>query len=307
MVEYRELRADETSEAVALWSEVFRLEPTFFTSLLDGGAGDDVSLAALEEGRIVSSVHVFMRRVRDRDGRPLKVGGIGSVSTHPDHRKQGHSGRLLEMSIAAMEREGCVWSLLGTGVNDHYARYGWRTVSTPETEGEPYKHFNAEATILSLDDTTLNAMARVYEESTAGRPMATVRSERAWRTAIRYRLSGESLILGSHVAGGRLTAYVVARQSWGRWAFVEAEGVPARFSKLVAAGMARLRDQGVERVGASLHEGPALDAFRVVANPAMSAESRGTMLRPIADRIAWPDLLALYGDPRGRHGDLDAF
>lgn len=303
-VEFLELKPEEFGRPVGLWCEVFRLDPPFFTSLLEGGEG--ASMAALVEGEIVSSVHVFMRWMRDREGRSLKVGGIGSVSTHPGHRKRGFSGRLLEMAVAAMEREGCVWSLLGTGVHDHYARYGWRSASTPEPWGELREDVEGEATVLEPDDATLAAMAALYEVETATRPLATVRTEAAWRTAVRFRLSSQSLVLGAY-EGDRLTAYVVARNPWGRWAFVEAAGDAGRLPELFAAIASRLRRKVEYNVQAHLPEGPAMDAFATVVDRVRPAEDRGVMLRPIADRISWPDLFALYGDPRGRHGDLDAF
>ncbi len=303
-VEFRELSPEEFGKPVALWTDVFPVGERFFTSLLDSCEG--TSMAAFADGEVVSSVHVFMRHIRDREGRPLKVGGIGSVSTHPDYRKRGLSGRLLEMALAAMEREGCVWSFLGTGVNDHYARYGWRTVSTPERWGELREDASGEAVELTPADATLDAMATLYDAETTNRPMATVRTPEMWREAVRYRLSGQALVLGAH-DGGQLAAYVVARNPWGRWAFVEAAGDPTRYPELFGAMAARLRRKAESHVQAHLPDGPAMAAFASVVDHVRPGEDRGAMLRPIVDRISWPDLFALYGDPRGRHGDLDAF
>ncbi len=297
-------------EAVDLWTTVFGVGKPFFTSLLEGGGtGDNVSLAAIEGGRIVSSVHVFMRRIRDREGRPQKVGGIGSVSTHPDYRKRGHSGRLLTMAMESMEREGCVWSLLGTGVNDHYALYGWRTVSTPEPWGALRADTAGQAARLVPDDATLAEMAPLYDATSATRPMATVRSERTWRTAVRYRLNPADPFLFGAYEGDRLSAYLVVRvSSDGSSAdFVEASGSPERLPSLFGAAAQALRAKGIERVTSALPEGRESEAFAGVVDAVRRAESRGAMLRPIADRISWPDLFALYGDPRGRHCDLDTF
>ena len=52
---------------------------------------------------------------------------------------------------------------------------------------------------------------------------------------------------------------------------------------------------------------PVVEQSAELAAGSISPEVLARRLRPIADRISWPDLLALYGDPRGRHGDLDAF
>ena len=302
MAEYRTLQPAERPP-IGLWSEVFHLEPPFFESALGEG---DVSLAALEDGEVVSSVHVYLREMRDRAGRPLRVGRVSNVCTHPDHRKRGHSGRLLEMALEEMERRGCVWSLLATHVHRHYARRGWRTVSTPEPWGEIREDAHGEAADLAPDDATLAAMAALYDADTQDRPLAMVRSPEVWRTAICHRLDRRTLLLGAY-DGARLAAYLVAMRPWGHWAVVEAVGEPSHFPGLFGALGVRLRRRFDSYLQAHLPEGPAMGAFAALVNQVGSGESRETMLRPIANRIAWPDLFALYGDPRGRHGDLDAF
>jgi predicted N-acetyltransferase YhbS len=309
VAEYRTLSVDEYPEAVRLWTDVFRVEEGFFTSLLEGGSeGDNVSVAAIEDGAIVSSVHVFMRRIRDRDGVPLKVGGIGSVSTHSDHRKKGHSGRLLTLALEAMEREGCVWSFLGTGVNDHYARYGWRTVSTPELWGTIRGDVTGKAKLLTPDNATLEAMTPLYEAASAKRPLATVRSDQAWRTAVRYRLSPERGFLLGTYSDERLVAYVAVANFWGKWVIVDVAGEEAAFPTLFAAAATEFRARNVQDVRCLLpQESAGMRAFAAIVDGIHLAESRGEMVRPIADRISWPDLFALYGDPRGRHCLLDAF
>lgn len=308
MAVYRELEKGEAAP-VALWHRVFGVPEPFFTTLIDGGdASDNVSVAAFEGDQAVSSVHVFMRRIRDREGRPLKVGGIGSVSTHPDHRQKGHSGRLLEMAVAAMEREGCVWSFLGTGVNDHYARYGWRTVSTPDLWGKLRSDVEGEARLLTLNEATLDRMASLYEATTATRPMATVRSRQTWRTAVRYRLEADDAFAVGAFDGDRLATYVSVTNPWGKWAIADAAGEESRYPELLATVASQLRARGVERVyGLVPEDSPAMRAFGGIVESINLAESRSEMLRPIANRISWPDLFALYGDPRGRHCPLDAF
>ncbi|CAN5683880.1 hypothetical protein BH11ARM2_BH11ARM2_09370 [soil metagenome] len=310
--ECRALREGELPDAVRLWTEVFDVESDFFTSLLEGGEpGEGLSYGAFAGGRIVSSVHVFMRLIRDREGRPMKVGGIGSVSTHPDFRKQGLSGRLLELAVAGMEEAGCVWSFLGTGVNDHYARYGWRTVSTPDLTGDLLPNAEGDVRTLTPDDATLDEMARLYEPFAAARPMAHVRSPRAWRTALLYRLDPVRAGIFGSFDGDRLVAYLVAIGSGDHRGFIDAAcepGEEGRFPGLFAGAAGRLWEDGVRKASCALPEWAGLlDAYRTVVPEPVPGEHRGAMLRPIADRIGWADLLALYGDPRGRQSNLDAF
>lgn len=311
MTEYRLLAAEEYPAAVELWTKVFSVDREFFTSLLDGGQSEDnISVAALEDGEIVASVHVFIRQIRGRDSVPMKVGGIGSVSTHPDHRKKGHSGRLLDMAIAEMEKAGCVWSYLGTGVNDHYARYGWKTISTNFPFGKLRSVLMGEGKLID-PETSLDEMAALHSEFSAIQPMATIRTHQAWRTAVRYRIDPErATTVGAH-EDGRLVAYVVVHNSWGAWSLADAAYAPG-FENTVA-GMfveaARVaREKGAEKLFSNLPHDPVVDAaFAATVEEVIPGETRGMMARPIADRISWPNLAALLADPAGRHSPLDAF
>ena len=59
-------------------------------------------------------------------GRPMLVGGIHAVVTHPDHRRRGLSRALMEEALAWCEaRYG---TLLLTGEPELYDRYGFRSV-----------------------------------------------------------------------------------------------------------------------------------------------------------------------------------
>ncbi len=313
MTEYRLLAAEEYPAAVELWTRVFAgVEAGFFTSLLDGGQPEDnISIAALEDSVIVSSVHVFIRKIRDRSGTPMKVGGIGSVSTHPDHRKKGHSGRLLEMAIEEMEKAGCLWSYLGTGVNDHYARYGWKTISTSFPSGLIRPALSGGGDPLQPDDATLTAMASLYAPFTVTRPMAAVRDEQTWRTAIRFRIDPKRVTSLGAWAGGRLVAYVVVHNSWGAWSIADAAYAPGaedHVPGLFAAAAHAAQAKGADRLHSTLPSEPVLDAaFASIVVEPIPGEARGMMARPIADRISWPNLAALLADPAGRYGPLDAF
>lgn len=60
------------------------------------------------------------------EGRPMLVGGIHAVATHPDHRRRGHSRVLMEEALAWCDaRYG---TLLLTGEPELYDRYGFRSV-----------------------------------------------------------------------------------------------------------------------------------------------------------------------------------
>ena len=81
----------------------------------------------IRDGRIGSVVHGHALRVLGREGETWVMGAVGEGSTPPEHRHHGYSTMALQDSIALMERIGCDFSMLGTGIHSFYERLGWRT------------------------------------------------------------------------------------------------------------------------------------------------------------------------------------
>ncbi len=81
---------------------------------------------ALDEGTIVSTVRVFIRKMY-LHGEPIPVGGIGEVSTRPEYQRRGLATQLLKDAIRFMEdREIAMSSLHGS--QRIYSIEGWRKV-----------------------------------------------------------------------------------------------------------------------------------------------------------------------------------
>lgn len=126
---YRPVRDEEMDELADLLHLVFGDGRSWFYNIItkDPWRRPHNTRIALHAGRIVSHVQTHLRPIYY--GRStLVMGGIGHVATHPDHRRQGLSTRLLTESIELMESDGYHLSLLYTGINDYYAKLGWRTV-----------------------------------------------------------------------------------------------------------------------------------------------------------------------------------
>jgi len=308
MTSYRLLTAEEIPSAVQLWVEVFAVEAEFFNSLLRGGDADDFSVGAFEDGRIVSSVHVFMRWFRDREGRPQKVGGIGSVSTLSDHRAKGHSSKLLALAVEGMAARGCVWSYLGTGVNPHYARAGWRTVSTPFFTGQPKPATEAvDLQKQTVTDSFLDQMAMVHSAYSRSRPMANDRSPAIWAHAVRYRVTRPEDEVFARFSGENLVAYLVCNRSQQDVEFVEAACLPGGEGELQSLIRRRIASASGQVTSSIEENGPAHPAFVEACSRVTRREDLAWMVRPIAEGVGFPELMAIQGDPRGRRSGLDNF
>ena len=81
-----------------------------------------------DAGALVSYAGVLVRE-GTRDGRPARIGGIGGVKTHPDHRRRGLAALAMGRAVEWFHERGdvdfgllvCEPRLLGT-----YGRMGWR-------------------------------------------------------------------------------------------------------------------------------------------------------------------------------------
>lgn len=81
-----------------------------------------------DDGRVVAFVGIHEREAR-LDGRPVRVGGIGNVKTHPAARGRGHAGAALRRAAAFLADERAAsFGLLVCRVAlvPYYRQLGWQ-------------------------------------------------------------------------------------------------------------------------------------------------------------------------------------
>lgn len=146
-------------------------------------------------GELVSCVQIFPRRVRI-GGQALPMGGIGSVFTRPDSRRQGVAGALLERAIEAMRDRGMVLSYLYAERLRWYGQYdyrpwsrGWRTLHWPaatSASGPSARTYDARR-----DRGELERLWRLYAEGAGDSPLDGIvdrGSAKDWQGS--FRLAG---------------------------------------------------------------------------------------------------------------------
>ena len=321
MVEYRALKDGEWEQCLDLWTKVFGVGAWLFQSLHESTANRKPkhTRVAVQDGRVVATVDIFLRHLRGVDGTPLLVGGIGSVATHDDARKQGHSGRLLEQAIAVMEMEGCDWSFLFTGVNAHYEKYGWHTVNLPERIAHVALQpadISAEWTVepfLPEDAHLLPQMAKVYDSFNVTRPLTHVRSEECWKiaTSIRMNRPDKRTWIVRPSAGGEISAYVVTQFFEDRIAIKEACFLPGAESAMVAA-FETVREEAlalnIADLNLQLPDDSALNGpLAALATGLETVNTYYAMARPIGNKMSLEQVLNLFEAPGAHHWELDAF
>lgn len=179
-------------------------------------------LVAVEAGEILSTVRVFHRRIY-LGGETFTMGGIGEVSTKAPYRRQGLSGRLLEMAIDYMEAEGMDFSMLSTGTPRHYSRFGWEEVATywRQAEVEPLR-CEAVRVVNLQDPKELQRVMNLYHLYSCRLNGPIVRDRRDyWQDWVRTEITrgwfpdgrGRGWVL---VEGAEIKAYLTAAKDAGQ-------------------------------------------------------------------------------------------
>lgn len=85
-------------------------------------------IRVFEEGRLVSSLGALVRHAT-HDGRPVLIGGMGGVATHPEARRRGYAALAARRAHEFFLEHGEIaFSLLvcEPGLIEYYGRLGWR-------------------------------------------------------------------------------------------------------------------------------------------------------------------------------------
>jgi GNAT superfamily N-acetyltransferase len=298
----------------------------------DPAACDHTYIAALPDGAIISTLHYFLSRRRDSEGLPrLLVGEIDSVVTRPDARRQGHAERLLLLALAALEREGCDWSLLVTTdmARSLYERHGWRYYPEPWRQGaltdegpptsEPYlvRPFDPHS-----EQDGWERIATVDMAFNQTRPLTVVRDPAYWRHYAALRIGNwmttEDLIIFAAFRSAddpRLCGYALAEFYPDALFQIRDLGVllteTAAISALLNAVAQEARRKGVPPVGRIyLPDEPAIDAAleQLFGGSVQHGQDQGQLMaRPIGTQFTQQQLDALFAAPGAGLSYIDLF
>lgn len=264
-VDYRLLYATEIDAAADLWGDLhgdprqhdaWQREVHSLPHLLS-----HTRVAVAPDGALLSIIHDWPLTVYGADGQPQRVGRLSHVFTRPDARRQGHASRLLEITLAAMRADGCLWALLRTSEEARtlYGRYGWHPLpvrhimciaaAARHIEGGDADAYAVRPYDPDQERDGWGILATIHHAYNTGRPLTAVRDDAYWRyIAARvgwWLTSGQGQILVAAPAGREadVRAYAIVAFSADR-GFLVAEvgalrGDEAALPALLAAIMHR--------------------------------------------------------------------
>jgi aminoglycoside 2'-N-acetyltransferase I len=101
-------------------------------------ANADSRVLVHEAGRLVSVVSLYQREGR-HDGMPVRIGGIGGVMTHPDHRRRGFARAAMAAARRFFAADRMDFSLLFVEPKNigFYGALGWRVFPEPVIVEQP--------------------------------------------------------------------------------------------------------------------------------------------------------------------------
>lgn len=224
--EYRLLHADEADAAADLWAyehedpgldtpqhqawrRQFRTIPHLLTHTW---------VAVAPDGTLLSIAHYWPLLIHDADGVPQRIGRISHVFTRADARRRGHAARLLELMIAAMQDEGCLWSMLSASDEGRplYEGYGWRALPLRRVSWVPSgqrRKLPPRYAVCPYDpEHEAGGWAIIQQIHLAynrGRPLTTVRDGDYWRHQVEnirwWRSTGSAaLLVATEIANERI-------------------------------------------------------------------------------------------------------
>jgi predicted N-acetyltransferase YhbS len=222
-IEFRGMRAGERERVLELLELAFGTREVFERYFdHDPELGLDDTLLALADGRPVACVQTFSRPIRVRR-HELRLGGIGSVATHPDWRSRALASRLLDAALMRLRALDRPLALLFTTRFGFYERLGFRQVSQRMFRlREPTRGGGAHAGIWmrAFEPGDLARVRELYAGYCDGLSGCTVRDAGYWNAQLRFATSPS----GSFVVGGnaeRCLAYLRCDELEGRRVAVE--------------------------------------------------------------------------------------
>ena len=295
-------RPDEYDCLLELWTSVFAQPNEVFTGTYASCPAENQFAYVVEkDGQLAASVQVFVLPIRGEAGEPVPVGCIANVSTRPEFRGRQYSTQILRSVIAELERRGCGWSFLFTGVPDFYARLGWKTMNGVNVVVTP-REFNSQLSSHPADA----SFADSYKVGFSDIPLSIVRTESEWELKLPRRLVGKELWLTPDGNAYALVNHEDGDAILEEWAALD--GSSDTYQTLLQAVSTAAFHSGASKLIIKAARNVAAQKAIDTLFPDLNYEPTGLgMVRPISDNWSMQRLEKMFSMPEARFSSLDGF
>ncbi|KRG16498.1 GNAT family N-acetyltransferase [Lederbergia galactosidilytica] len=140
-------------------------------------------LGIFNEGNLASKLHILPFEVYQQ-GKYVPMGGIASVSSYPEYRRNGHIRGLMTTALKVMRDKGQLLSYLHPFSIDFYRKFGWEIFSDTRTMTILKGDFSipeSDGKIVRLEKGTYHPdLQRIYETYTQAYSGMLVREQTWW-------------------------------------------------------------------------------------------------------------------------------
>lgn len=184
---YRPVPEEDLEQFIRTDTQSFAQTPQEIRAWLDQPRPRELR-ALYQNGRIVAQAIILPLRLAT-GAAELDFGGIGSVSSAPEARRQGHVGRLLREISDELLGRGVPLSMLHPFKTSFYSQFGWATFVERKTyRGAPrmFSSFRGQrqGRWEQVGHEAIPALDQVYRKALRGRFGPQVRTESWWRTDV---------------------------------------------------------------------------------------------------------------------------
>lgn len=212
---YRALLPHEKAECLDLWLGAWPGErnDAYFGRYFSGDVEwlPYYTQVAEVDGKLASVVQICKRVVSCGEF-SLVMGGIANVVTLPAFQGCGYNTGCMKRAISVMEADAMDFSLLFTGINDYYKRFGYEELPRRRVEVtvDKARLFEPNGIVVRpAQPHDLAAIREIYDRYNAERPIAVHRSESYWRDWLRVNpLAPPEDLLVAIDASGRVAGYI---------------------------------------------------------------------------------------------------
>ncbi len=297
---------NELPALLELWTAVLNPDVSVFTSMYASVPGVKRTTFVVEcDGKIVSSVQLFILPIRDELCKAVPVGAIANVSTLPEYRSRGFAKKLLAMAYDDMKAAGCAWSFLFTGIMPFYEKLGWRQIHRTflgvniGTKADTDSHSD----VILQDPPDLERLHMLSESSFVS-ALTQIRGDLDWKHKIPPRMGGKLVFMGEdsfaivQTGGGKVTI-----EEWGM-----PEPSVIKFRYLIDAVAHWAVENDIHRLIVSA---PIVAEARQVLETCFShvdeIDVADAMVRPVSGKWPMTRLVSLFSLPEARFLGLDSF
>jgi N-acetylglutamate synthase-like GNAT family acetyltransferase len=203
----RALRPEEHSSAMQLLNSVLR--PNGPSDILKEyplalGTGNIENMRVMVQGKKVLSHAAIYFSTLLSGNLAFKVGVIGSVATHPEHRRQRLGSAIIRDSIRIMEEAGCHLSVLWTQRKDFYRSFGYESAGQEylfSVKPSEFRHISTDCKVVDYSPEHLPAVIEIHNRET----LRTERAQEEWQAYLGIPKTRILLALRN----GKATAYAV--------------------------------------------------------------------------------------------------